>query len=201
MRRLDKASKLWSNFNGDMYMINSIQQGLTSSARVDLLSSSKSSRRQTDSGAASETNLSVKNKNMQTLRAGFGKDTVSVPGATMRTLGKGLDGARQVVPTLEDLQEETRDRVAQQRESLAKDAAIARDFQPFRASQSAAQNAQDLVNGINSAEEMAQARLSGETPPETGTRATLVVNGQSMGYIQSQAGTESVKSGSLDVFA
>lgn len=52
-----------------------------------------------------------------TLRAGFGDGTVSVPVATVKTLGKGLEGARRVVPSLSDLQQELRSRLAEERSS------------------------------------------------------------------------------------
>jgi len=60
-----------------------------------------------------------------TLRAGFGDGTVSVPVATVKTLGKGLEGARQVVPTLSDLQQQLRSRLAEERTSAADTASTA----------------------------------------------------------------------------
>jgi hypothetical protein len=43
--------------------------------------------------------------------AGFGRDTVSPPRAALETLGGGVRGARQAVPTLAELQDGVRNRV------------------------------------------------------------------------------------------
>jgi len=45
--------------------------------------------------------------------AGFGKNTLSPPGAALITLGRGLKEARRLVPTTEELREQLRSRKAQ----------------------------------------------------------------------------------------
>ncbi|MCX5769954.1 MAG: hypothetical protein NTZ09_06740 [Candidatus Hydrogenedentes bacterium] len=49
--------------------------------------------------------------------AGFGKDSVSVPGAAIRTIQRGVEGAREVVPTVEELRAELRARLSRDREA------------------------------------------------------------------------------------
>ncbi len=50
-------------------------------------------------------------------RAGFGEDSVSVPGAAIRTVQRGVESAREVVPTAEELRAELRARLSQEREA------------------------------------------------------------------------------------
>lgn len=52
-------------------------------------------------------------------RAGFGRGTVSVPGAAFHTIKRGMDGAREVVPTVQELRAELRARRAREREAQA----------------------------------------------------------------------------------
>lgn len=52
-------------------------------------------------------------------RAGFGRGTVSVPGAAFHTIKRGMDGARKVVPTVEELRAELRARRSREREARA----------------------------------------------------------------------------------
>lgn len=50
-------------------------------------------------------------------RAGFGEGTVSMPGVAIRTIGRGMESARRIVPTVEELRAEVRERLARQREA------------------------------------------------------------------------------------
>lgn len=54
----------------------------------------------------------------QVIEAGFGDNTVSVPGVTIRTLNRNLVEARKVVPTTEALREEAAARVEERREAI-----------------------------------------------------------------------------------
>ena len=49
--------------------------------------------------------------------AGFGKDSVSVPGAAIRTIRRGVESAREAVPTVEELRSELRARLSRDREA------------------------------------------------------------------------------------
>jgi len=52
-----------------------------------------------------------------TLSAGFGENTVSVPGAAIQTVGRNLERAREAVPTVEELQDQLRERQQELRNS------------------------------------------------------------------------------------
>lgn len=57
-------------------------------------------------------------------RAGFGEDTVSVPGATLRTIKRNLHEARRVVPSVEELRRETAARIREERERIGAETQI-----------------------------------------------------------------------------
>lgn len=140
---------------------------------------------------------------VETLRTGFGEGSVSVPTVAVRTLGKGLDGARQVVPTLEELQAEHRTRLAEQREAQnetrQKRETPAVDVQLSRSAQQAADQAQSFVNGLNETAKTAQARIKGESPPAQSPTATVRVNGQALDYIRAQTGAETQQSPTFNI--
>ncbi|HUW59591.1 MAG TPA: hypothetical protein VMZ06_01190 [Candidatus Bathyarchaeia archaeon] len=50
-------------------------------------------------------------------KAGFGEGSVSVPGAAIRTIRRGVESAREVVPTVEDLRRDLRARLSRDREA------------------------------------------------------------------------------------
>ncbi len=52
-------------------------------------------------------------KKQTKLRAGFGNNTVSSPASAVRTLGENFKKARQLVPSLETIQEKARERAAE----------------------------------------------------------------------------------------
>jgi len=140
---------------------------------------------------------------VETLRTGFGEGSVSVPTVAVRTLGKGLDGARKVVPTLEELQAEHRTRLAEQREAQnetrQKRETPAVDVQLSRSAQRAADQAQSFVNGLNETAKRAQARIKGESPPAQSPTATVRVNGQALDYIRAQTGAETQQSPTFNI--
>ena len=174
-------------------------RGATGSNRQADVGANETAR--ADGGSA----FSVKRTSSDTLRAGFGEGTVSVPGATIRTLGKGLDGARRVIPTLEELQQERRTRLAEQRDAQA-ETTKPRETRPpnaqfFRASQKAAFQAQGLVNKLDQAAKTSQARNSGNTPPTEEPAVTVQINGQTRGYFRPRTGADTVRQPTLNVLA
>ena len=77
--------------------------------RSTAVQSSASSRQKTAS-------LSTDSKNkIQDLKAGFGKDTLSIGNIALRTLGTNLKSARRVVPSVEELIDEAQMRNAEQK--------------------------------------------------------------------------------------
>jgi len=108
--------------------------------------------------------LSSNRDPVETLSAGFGEGSVSVPTVAIRTLGRGIEGARRVVPTLEELQGEYRARLAAQREAQTE--TLQRRETPavgVRLSRSAQQAAyqtqtQGFMNRLNGTGETAQAQ-------------------------------------------
>ncbi|MEK7794583.1 MAG: hypothetical protein AAB353_08630, partial [Candidatus Hydrogenedentota bacterium] len=56
------------------------------------------------------------------VRAGFGEGTVSGPGAALITLSRGVRAAREIVPTLQELSADARDRSTSDRDAVRRDA-------------------------------------------------------------------------------
>lgn len=110
-------------------------------------------------------------------RAGFGEGSVTVPGQTLRALGGGLQSARELVPSAEELREEVRERFAEQREEDLRQLE-AHQAQQINARTFAAERAQNFVNQVNEAANVAQARLQGEELEPARNPATIQVNGQ-----------------------
>jgi hypothetical protein len=176
--RLDKNSKVWSNFNGDLGMINGIRQTSDASAAIGWLSSSKLASHQTSSDATQNAALlSTHDASTQDLHAGFGEDTISAPTASMQTLGYGIDAAKKVVPTYEELREQNQEQLEELRD---KQTASAQTVITARTSggQNAAKNSASIINGITNALETTQARLSGAASYENISKATLQTIGQ-----------------------
>lgn len=192
-------------------MITGLQQRVEAPVVQVATKGSTGSNRQVDAGANETARadggsaLSVKRTSSDTLRAGFGEGTVSVPGATIRTLGKGLDGARRVIPTLEELQEARRKRLAEQRDTQAETTKARETRQPnahfFRASQKAAFQAQGPVNELDQAAETAQARNAGNRPRTEEPAATVQINGQTMDYFRARTGADTGRQPALNVLA
>ena len=137
------------------------------------------------------------------LRTGFGKGTVSVPSVTVRTLGDGMDGARNVVPTVEELQEQHRTRLEERREAqlatLEERTTRPVGVQVLRSPGEAAAQAQSLINRLDQAAQAAQARVNGESLPEEAPTATVRVNGQAINYLRAQTGAEFQKTPTFNV--
>ncbi|MFO7976311.1 MAG: hypothetical protein R6V12_16950 [Candidatus Hydrogenedentota bacterium] len=49
------------------------------------------------------------------ITAGFGENTISIPGLAARTIGSNMSNARKMVPTLEELRQEQQERVEERR--------------------------------------------------------------------------------------
>jgi len=136
------------------------------------------------------------------LRTGFGQGTVSLPTAAIRTLGKGIEGVRQMVPTTEELREELRTRAAELRETQQQElddrrARIA-EAPPLA---NAVEQARGYLQDVGNAAATAQARLAGEQVPEAaGARATVEIGGQSFGYVRRDGqNTDAMTARMLDV--
>lgn len=100
------------------------------------------------------------------LRAGFGKDTITPPGAAVSALGQGLRTARQVVPQLVEMAQEQRQRRAEEGRA-DQEAGTAR--RPEQRRLEAAPQAANFVNGLGGAAN-AQAP-GGPSPPGNGQTA------------------------------
>lgn len=112
-------------------------------------------------------------------RAGFGANTVSSPGAALRTIGRGVEAARQVVPTLQEIQDERAARNAVgSLETKGNEAAPALDLSG--AGVAAVAGARNYVNALGDAAETAQARLAGTAKPSNGTQASVSISGETV---------------------
>jgi hypothetical protein len=130
------------------------------------------------------------------VRTGFGKGTVSVPTAAVRTLDRGLTSARRVVPTVEELQEELRARFATQRQAQTAELETRRPREGTgglpraAAEQAAVAQAQGFINALDRTAGVAQARAAGETlPSNEEAAATVQINGQALNYLRRQTDT------------
>lgn len=52
-------------------------------------------------------------------RAGFGENSISLPGVSLNTIGRQLEAGRRVVPTAQELREEVQARLAEERARIA----------------------------------------------------------------------------------
>lgn len=118
-------------------------------------------------------------------RAGFGEGTVSVPGAAVRVVRRNLWEGRRLVPTLEDLRDNARERVVEARERAAPEEkeVQAADLGRERlvAETLARARARRFLNELNEAAGNALARVRGEEPPQP-QRADIRVGDETFAY-------------------
>lgn len=111
---------------------------------------------------------------------GFGKNTISFPGVYAETLGSNIRNVRQMFPSLDELQEEARQRIAELREQFGgADPATAKNesddkarrpvpieplFNRAEAENAAASRARSFINGLSQAASAARSRLGQEEP-------------------------------------
>ena len=128
------------------------------------------------------------------IRAGFGENTVSIPGLAARTLGRNLTEARKLVPTVAELQQEQQMRAEERRsealenlearrESLqenVQEPVIRVDFQ--RAESQARAQARQFINSVNEAAGQARTRVEGAPAPAQGPQASIQVAGQAFTF-------------------
>ncbi len=116
-------------------------------------------------------------------RVGFGKGSVSVPTAAVRTIDRNLEAAARVVPSLEETRQRIRERLAKVQDEL--DTTRTEPAPPQRLDISvgridAADNARTLLNNLNDTIGTTAARLQGETPPQSGPRIDIRVGDQTL---------------------
>ena len=98
-------------------------------------------------------------KKAEAPQVGFGANTISAPAAALHTIGYGLKSAKQIVPTPEELQQQVRERTAEQREAQV--ARIERSGARFDVTVGG-EGGREFIAAVNGAAATAQARLSGE---------------------------------------
>jgi hypothetical protein len=111
-------------------------------------------------------------------RVGFGRGSVTIPTAAVRTIDRNLEAAEQIVPTLEETREQIRERLAEVQEQLEGTRTEPAPIQSFDVSVGRAEavgQARSFVNAVNEAASTAIARLQGQTPPSTGPRIDIRV--------------------------
>ncbi len=178
--------------------IGSVAAGLTSAGPPVRLSSpserSKSSYRPL--GAAGDDNESSGpffpgGREAEIPRVGFGDGTVSVPGAAVRALGRGLRSARQVLATVEEVRGRVRERLDEQREMQterreARAEQAEQRRQGLSVSQQPLEQARNFINSINEAAGAALARTRGDDSAEATGQSTLQVRGRAFSYVRAQ---------------
>jgi len=138
-------------------------------------------------------------RSSETLRTGFGQGTVSPPTVVVRTLGRGLDGARRVVPSPEEVLEEFRARRAEDREDDVRQVEERRTERVEPALPNPVEQARGFINALNQSAATAQARLAGEEPPATALRASLRINGRAFSFVEAQANPDGQTTSRLDL--
>ncbi len=121
------------------------------------------------------------------LRAGFGAGTVSTPAAAARTVGRTVRQARGMVPDLEELREEVRQRAGELREQFVEpagreDEAPRTDLLEERVGAEVQARAQvrRFINRLNEAAGTARARVRGEEPPPPQRRTDIRVGDETV---------------------
>ena len=128
-------------------------------------------------------------KQTEMVRIGFGADTVSLPGATLRTLGRNMKSVRRLVPSPEEAREEVRARISERREQAEGTADSQRQqiLQPLglAGKEAAAKlQARAFVNEINEAAGRAQARAEGQEPKPPEVRPTVRIGGENIEFLK-----------------
>lgn len=118
----------------------------------------------------------IRSAGQEPLRAGFGDNTISQPGAAFSAISEGLSSGRQVVEKTRAL----RERQEARREEAARASEQRRErlMRTERAVPNPAVQARNYVNSINQAAGAALARVNGEPPPAEPARASIAVNGE-----------------------
>ena len=170
-----------------------------SAPRVQLLTQ-REARPQLGAGGQDEATLGplLGQQEPEPQRAGFGDGTVSVPTATVRTIGRNLNEARRLLPSQEEIQTQVRDRVASLRDQLKSQQPAQVQAQPLDLVQpkvEAKRAARAYVSQLNEAAGVAQSRLKGEQPEPTGPNATIRIGNETTN-LRRQPGTPA-----LDVLA
>ncbi len=127
----------------------------------------------------------------QTFRVGFGDGTVSAPAAAVSALGRGLSGARRIVPSAEEVwqrQHERRDANARATQQTEYRRLERRRLDVMAQSRS-------FINRLNEVAGMTEARLRGEESPPAEDGATLEMDGETFAFRGPANGFN------LDVFA
>ena len=122
-------------------------------------------------------------------QAGFGENTVSIPGLTVRSIRRNVSEARRVVPDLQEQQQRVRDRAAEQRELQAprESGFEPAAFQQSRYEFAARSQASQFVSSVNDAAGSALARVRGDQPTaDTGNGASIRINGQTLGFFRQE---------------
>ena len=120
--------------------------------------------------AADDPELGFGRDQAETPQVGFGQGTVSAPAAVLRTVGRNMQEARQLVPSLESLQEEARTRADAERQRIM-DTVREREPRPSmtttitQAQTQAAGQARRFINALNDQAGVSMARTRGEEDP------------------------------------
>lgn len=123
------------------------------------------------------------------IRAGFGRNTITAPGAAVLVLGQTIRSARSIVPTVQELRERLRENF--ENSPIVGNAREANEFQrdpglrPIQTRRlDPAAQARNFVNAIDEAAGITQARLRGEEPETTEPRASIRINGNDFQFTQ-----------------
>lgn len=109
------------------------------------------------------------------LRAGFGDNTVSTTGMAATALDRGVKAASKVVPKLEDLMTERRERWAQ---SQQEEVTEPREMRLNEGQQAAYSSARNYMTQISSAAQNATARVQGDPVEPAKPAVQFTINGQ-----------------------
>lgn len=113
---------------------------------------------------------------------GFGQGTISGPALALKTINRGVQAARQAVPSIPEIRAEQRAKFARMRDETEL-RARERDTQRVDIRlPDAASNARDFINRLNETAGAIQARIGGQDLPEAAPQATFEIRGEAFTF-------------------
>lgn len=122
-------------------------------------------------------------------RLGFGAGTVSLPGAALETISRGVRNARQMIPTVQELQQEHRERLSELREDAARRTRERHERRIEVRLPEPSSQARNFINQLNETASIAEARLRGQEVPAGPGQASFEVNGETFTFAAPDGGT------------
>jgi len=128
------------------------------------------------------------------LRAGFGRGTVSGPGAALETISRGVHNTREIVPSIQELRAEFRARRSSARRANEQERLQPREPREFRIESRLPEPstlARNFVNDLSETAAANEARFNGEKPLADREGTTAEINGEQITFDVGRNATQS----------